>query len=115
MMSALDDSIGNITKALSARGMLENTVIAFSTDNGGPAAGFDYNMACNWPLRYNELYNPHSVYEACLTGIKKAGIYTYICGLEFSHIIACRWSVKSGFMVTQKIQSATYIYLYISA
>ena len=51
MLSALDDSIGNITRALDARGMLENTIIAFSTDNGGPAGGFDMNMACNYPLR----------------------------------------------------------------
>lgn len=51
MVSALDDGIGNITKALHKRGMLNNTVIAFTTDNGGPAAGYDQNMACNWPLR----------------------------------------------------------------
>ncbi|CAH1798588.1 unnamed protein product [Owenia fusiformis] len=51
MLSALDDSIGNVTKALNARGMLENTLIIFSTDNGGPANGFDRNAASNWPLR----------------------------------------------------------------
>ena len=31
--------------------MYDNSIIAFSTDNGGPAAGFDMNMACNFPLR----------------------------------------------------------------
>ncbi|KAK2184850.1 hypothetical protein NP493_250g02010 [Ridgeia piscesae] len=51
MMSALDDSIGNITKALDIRGMLNNSVIVFSSDNGGPAHGFDMNYANNWPLR----------------------------------------------------------------
>ena len=51
MMSALDDAVGNLTKALNARGMLNNTVIAFSSDNGGPAHGFDMNYANNWPLR----------------------------------------------------------------
>ncbi|XP_066269876.1 arylsulfatase B-like isoform X12 [Branchiostoma lanceolatum] len=51
MVSALDDAVGNVTKALSARGMLENSVIIFTTDNGGPAAGFDMNYASNWPLR----------------------------------------------------------------
>ncbi|XP_078577650.1 arylsulfatase B-like isoform X1 [Branchiostoma floridae x Branchiostoma japonicum] len=51
MVSALDDAVGNVTKALSARGMLENSVIIFTTDNGGPAAGFDQNYASNWPLR----------------------------------------------------------------
>ena len=51
MASALDDSIGNITRLLDARGMLNNTVIAFTTDNGGPANGFDMNAASNTPLR----------------------------------------------------------------
>ena len=37
--------------ALKARGLYDNSVIVFSTDNGGPANGFDMNMACNFPLR----------------------------------------------------------------
>ena len=51
MLSALDDSVGNITSTLKKRGMLENTIIAFSTDNGGAAHGVNGNSACNWPLR----------------------------------------------------------------
>lgn len=51
MLSALDESVGNITRALQERGMLNNTIIVFSTDNGGPANGFDMNDANNWPLR----------------------------------------------------------------
>ena len=31
--------------------MYNNSVIVFSTDNGGPAAGLDGNSACNYPLR----------------------------------------------------------------
>ena len=31
--------------------MLQDTIIAFTTDNGGPAAGFDLNHASNWPLK----------------------------------------------------------------
>jgi len=51
MLSALDDSVGNVTRALHQRGMLNNTIIIFSTDNGGPADGFNFNDASNWPLR----------------------------------------------------------------
>jgi len=51
MASALDDAVGNLTLALHMKGMLNNTVIVFSTDNGGPAHGFNVNSACNWPLR----------------------------------------------------------------
>ena len=31
--------------------MLENSVIIFTTDNGGPANGYDFNWASNYPLR----------------------------------------------------------------
>ena len=31
--------------------MLENSIIVFTTDNGGPANGFNLNYASNWPLR----------------------------------------------------------------
>ncbi|XP_064644583.1 arylsulfatase B-like isoform X1 [Lineus longissimus] len=51
MVSALDESFGNVTRALNETGMLNNSIIIFTTDNGGPAAGFDSNHASNYPLR----------------------------------------------------------------
>ena len=51
MVAALDDSVGYVEKALKDAGMLDNCVIVFTTDNGGPANGYDYNAANNFPLR----------------------------------------------------------------
>lgn len=51
MLTKLDESVGKVVDALAKTKMLENSVIVFSTDNGGPAAGFNLNAASNWPLR----------------------------------------------------------------
>lgn len=51
MLSKMDDSVGHLMKALKNKKMLDNTIIVFSTDNGGPAEGFNLNAASNWPLR----------------------------------------------------------------
>ncbi|RLU15878.1 hypothetical protein DMN91_011634 [Ooceraea biroi] len=51
MLSRLDQSVGQVVEALRNRDMLRDSIIIFSTDNGGPAAGFNLNAASNWPLR----------------------------------------------------------------
>ena len=51
MVSALDDAVGSVLSALEEKNMLANSIIVFSTDNGGPAAGFNANCASNQPLR----------------------------------------------------------------
>ena len=50
-MSELQLIILQVLDALKTKGLYNNSVIVFSTDNGGPAAGFDMNSACNFPLR----------------------------------------------------------------
>ena len=52
MLAAFDDAVGAVVNTLKARGMYDNTVIVFTTDNGGPSNGFDANAANNFPLRY---------------------------------------------------------------
>ncbi|KAJ3658164.1 hypothetical protein Zmor_009922 [Zophobas morio] len=51
MLTKLDDSVGAVVKALSDKNMLQSSIIVFSSDNGGPAAGFNLNAASNYPLK----------------------------------------------------------------
>ncbi|KAK8754965.1 hypothetical protein V5799_002336 [Amblyomma americanum] len=52
MVDALDQSVGALIEELEKANMLENTVLVFSTDNGGhPYTRDDPNRGFNWPLR----------------------------------------------------------------
>ncbi|XP_054721569.1 arylsulfatase B-like [Uloborus diversus] len=51
MMSALDDSIGELFSALDRAKILNNTIIIFSTDNGGEVEGGNHGTGSNYPLR----------------------------------------------------------------
>ena len=51
MLAKLDESVGRVVASLNKNGLLQDSIIVFTTDNGGPAAGFNQNAASNWPLR----------------------------------------------------------------
>ncbi|KAL1421912.1 hypothetical protein MTO96_022621 [Rhipicephalus appendiculatus] len=51
MVDNLDESIGRLTEALQSAGMLENSIIVFSSDNGALPYGTHSNSGFNWPLR----------------------------------------------------------------
>lgn len=51
MVKKLDDSVGDVVEALNKRGILENTIVVFISDNGGMTTGDSLNYASNYPLR----------------------------------------------------------------
>ena len=59
MLSAVDEGIANVTDALQRKGALDNTIIVFTSDNGGPTLGGDAVGSRNHPLRGGK----HSVWE----------------------------------------------------
>eukprot|EP00937_MAST-01D_sp_MAST-1D-sp2_P007256 g7256.t1 len=67
MLSCMDEGLGNVTAALEAKGMLENTLVVFTTDNGGPVPdtpGGDYVGSRNFPLKGGK----HSIWEGGTRG-----------------------------------------------
>ncbi|XP_050521979.1 arylsulfatase B-like isoform X2 [Daktulosphaira vitifoliae] len=51
MVKVLDDSVGNVVDALKIKGMLDDTIIVFLSDNGAPTNGIHRNYGSNWPLK----------------------------------------------------------------
>lgn len=51
MLAALDESVGNVVKALRDAEMLKNSIIVFMSDNGAQTVGLLENYGSNYPLR----------------------------------------------------------------
>lgn len=55
LVEAMDDAVGEVLKALDEMGLAENTIVIFTSDNGGVAAG-DAFATSNLPLRAGKGY-----------------------------------------------------------
>jgi len=55
LVESMDDAVGEVLKALDELGLAENTVVIFTSDNGGVAAG-DASSTSNLPLRAGKGY-----------------------------------------------------------
>ena len=52
MISFMDEVIGNITAVLSTKMMWNDTIVVYSSDNGGPSWTCSHHLAANnWPMR----------------------------------------------------------------
>uniref|UniRef100_W8ARZ1 Arylsulfatase B n=1 Tax=Ceratitis capitata TaxID=7213 RepID=W8ARZ1_CERCA len=51
MVSRLDDSVGRVMRALSNKGMLNNSIVLLYSDNGAPTVGIHSNAGSNYPFR----------------------------------------------------------------
>lgn len=66
MLSCVDEGIGNVTAALRRHGLLADSVVVVTTDNGGPISNEigDAVGSSNWPLRGGK----HSIWEGGTRG-----------------------------------------------
>lgn len=51
MVSKLDQSVGEVVNAMKEKGILDNSVIVFLSDNGSPCIGDFMNWGSNYPFR----------------------------------------------------------------
>lgn len=51
MVSVLDDSLGRLIQAIQEKGLIDNSIIVFFSDNGAPIRGVFNNSGSNFPFR----------------------------------------------------------------
>lgn len=86
MLAALDEAVGNVTKALKANAMWENTLIVFTADNGGPTDMCMAQGSTNTPLRGGKC----SIWEGGTRGTAFIGggaVTASVSGQPFPHLM----------------------------
>ncbi|KAK6188808.1 hypothetical protein SNE40_004909 [Patella caerulea] len=80
MVTAMDEGIGNITRALQDKGMLDDTIILFTTDNGAELLKYGNNF----PLRGGK----HTLWEGGTRGVAfMAGAGLQHTGIKYNGLI----------------------------
>jgi arylsulfatase A-like enzyme len=86
MLAALDEAVGNVTKALKAKAMWESTFLVFTADNGGPTDMCMAQGSTNTPLRGGKC----SIYEGGTRGTAFIGggaVAASVVGQPFPHLM----------------------------
>lgn len=70
MINILNEGVGNITAALHRNGMMDNTMVIFQSDNGGPTNHTEGTQSNNFPLRggKNTLWEGGTRVCSCIMG-----------------------------------------------
>jgi arylsulfatase A-like enzyme len=61
LLKSLDDSVGNLTQALETLGLANDTILLFTSDNGGKAANYNWGrfrvcLTSNYPFKQGKEY-----------------------------------------------------------
>jgi hypothetical protein len=85
MVDNVDQNFGRLRAELEAMGEWDNTIVVFTSDNGGPTTTGDGVGARNWPLRGGK----HSIWEG---GVRATGVIAgkgvgLAGGTEFKHLM----------------------------
>jgi arylsulfatase A-like enzyme len=87
LVEQMDDAVGLVLKTLSAAGLDKNTIVVFTSDNGGVASGDSYSTS-NFPLRGGKGYQwEGGIKEPYLIKVPWSAtpkeVYTPVIGMDF--------------------------------
>ena len=88
MVGTLDAAVANVMRALERAGMLDDTLLVFTSDNGGNQAGAHIG-ASNWPLRgaKGEIWEGGVRVPAFIWGGENVGVPAGVNSTDLVHIM----------------------------